>query len=309
MVPRSWLFQGLVGGLSLAIGYAIGSLAGRLVQWSLDRLGRSPGRSIRRWAWTLVGIAWLASLVVGAALWLGWQDDLVTLMGMPAVGWFDAAAAVTLSVVAGIVLIVVGRAVVAGVRGLNGLVRRLLPGELPARVIAPILTAAVLAVGLWIAFRGVGAVADTVYASVNDGTTAGTVQPTSPAVSGSSASLVSWDSLGLQGRDFVSTATIADELRSFHGNRIAEPVRVYVGIRSAASMADRAALAVRELERAGGFDRAVLVVWIPTGTGWVVPEAATSLEQVYGGDTAIVAMQYSYLPSLFSAFLQPGVGA
>src|SRR5690606_10067366 len=88
---------------------------------------------------------------------------------------------------------------------------------------------------------------------------------------------------------------------------IAEPVRVYVGVRSAASAEGRAELAVRELERAGGFDRKVLIVWVPTGTGWMIPEAAAALEQLHRGDTAIVAMQYSFLPSLVGVFLDAGL--
>jgi uncharacterized membrane protein len=77
-------------------------------------------------------------------------------------------------------------------------------------------------------------------------------------------------------------------------------VRVYTGLASAGSVADRAALAVRDLERAGGFDRKVLVVVITTGTGWVDPAASDSLEYEFNGDTAMVAMQYSYLPSWLS---------
>ncbi len=55
-----------------------------------------------------------------------------------------------------------------------------------------------------------------------------------------------------------------------------------------------------ELERAGAFDRSVLVVVTTTGTGWINAAAAESLELMYRGDTAIVATQYSYLPSWLS---------
>ena len=34
-----------------------------------------------------------------------------------------------------------------------------------------------------------------------------------------------------------------------------------------------------------------------TGTGWVDPDAAEAVEFMYDGDTAIAAMQYSFLPS------------
>jgi len=77
-------------------------------------------------------------------------------------------------------------------------------------------------------------------------------------------------------------------------------------VRSADSAEKLAQLAVRELERAGGFDRKVLVVWVPTGTGWMVPKATASLEQLYRGDTAIVAIQYSFLPSLLAVFMEAG---
>ena len=37
-----------------------------------------------------------------------------------------------------------------------------------------------------------------------------------------------------------------------------------------------------------------------TGTGWVDERAASPLEYMYNGDTALVALQYSYLPSWIS---------
>jgi uncharacterized membrane protein len=149
------------------------------------------------------------------------------------------------------------------------------------------------------------AVANLVYEPVNEETTEGTVSPHSPSVSGSPASFVAWDTLGRMGRDFVATATTAQELEMFHGPgaELVDPVRVYVGVHSAGSAAKRAELAVRELERAGGFGRKVLVVWVPTGTGWIVPKAAAALEQLHRGDTAIVAIQYSFLPSLLAVFV------
>ena len=123
---------------------------------------------------------------------------------------------------------------------------------------------------------------------------------TSPQVSGSSASLVAWQSLGQKGRDFVATAPSREELGLFAGTPAADPIRVYVGLDSAGSVDERAQLAVREMERTGAFDRAVVAVIITTGTGWVDEDVAESLEFMYAGDTALVTMQYSYLPSWLS---------
>ena len=60
------------------------------------------------------------------------------------------------------------------------------------------------------------------------------------------------------------------------------------------------AVLLSELERTGAFDRKVLVIVPTTGTGWINPVAARSLEMMYNGDTAMVGSQYSYLPSWIS---------
>ena len=55
-----------------------------------------------------------------------------------------------------------------------------------------------------------------------------------------------------------------------------------------------------DLERAGGFDRANLLVATTTGSGWLDAGAIDSFEYLTGGDSAIVTIQYSYLPSWLS---------
>jgi uncharacterized membrane protein len=57
---------------------------------------------------------------------------------------------------------------------------------------------------------------------------------------------------------------------------------------------------VEELRRTGAFSRRVLGVVTTTGTGWVDEGAVDPLEYMYDGDTALAAMQYSYLPSWIS---------
>jgi uncharacterized membrane protein len=55
-----------------------------------------------------------------------------------------------------------------------------------------------------------------------------------------------------------------------------------------------------ELEALGAFERSVLCLASPTGTGYVNYVAAETLEYLTEGDCAIVAMQYSLRPSLLS---------
>jgi uncharacterized membrane protein len=59
------------------------------------------------------------------------------------------------------------------------------------------------------------------------------------------------------------------------------------------------------LVRVGGFDRSVLIVATPTGTGWLDPNAVDTVEYLHAGDTAVVAMGYSYLPSWITLLVDP----
>jgi len=131
----------------------------------------------------------------------------------------------------------------------------------------------------------------------------GVVQPTAATRSGSPASAVPWDSLGREGRRFAAGGPSNTELAAGAAGLVAEPVRVYTGLDSAPDAQARAALVVAELERTGGLQREVVLVVATTGSGWVNGAAVNALERLYGGDTATVASQYSYLPSWLSSLL------
>uniref|UniRef100_UPI001952DB3C alpha/beta-hydrolase family protein n=1 Tax=Klebsiella pneumoniae TaxID=573 RepID=UPI001952DB3C len=67
-------------------------------------------------------------------------------------------------------------------------------------------------------------------------------------------------------------------IKAFTGRSAMQPIRVYVGQRGADTAQARAELALNELKRQGGFDRSVLIVITPTGTGWVDPAAMDPVE-------------------------------
>ena len=109
-----------------------------------------------------------------------------------------------------------------------------------------------------------------------------------------------WESLGHQGRIFVEAGPSVAKLTAFNGAPATEPIRAYAGLNSADGIRATAELAARELERTGGLQRAVVAVATTTGTGWINEAEADALEYMYNGNTAIVSMQYSFLPSWLS---------
>ena len=124
--------------------------------------------------------------------------------------------------------------------------------------------------------------------------------PKSSMVSGGPGSLVSWDSLSREGRRNVSTVLEAQLIERVMGEPAAEPIRVYVGLESAPTEYERRDLVLRELQRTGAFDRELLMVISPTGTGYVNYVAVEAAEYMTRGNIASVTMQYSLRPSVLS---------
>jgi uncharacterized membrane protein len=149
-------------------------------------------------------------------------------------------------------------------------------------------------------YRGFVAGAGAMFQPQNETTRPGIEQPVEPERSGSKASYAPWDTLGFQGRNFVASGPRAAELTELNGRPAKEPIRIYAGLETAPTIEGRLAVLLSELQRTKAFERKVLVIIPTTGTGWVDPVAARSIESMYNGDTALVAMQYSYLPSWIS---------
>jgi uncharacterized membrane protein len=125
--------------------------------------------------------------------------------------------------------------------------------------------------------------------------------PASQLVSGGPGSGVAWETLSRQGRRNVATAVRPAAIEEVMGEpAVAEPIRVFVGLESAATETERVALALAELERTGAFDRELLMVISPTGTGYVNYVAVETAAYLTRGNIASVTMQYSLRPSPLS---------
>ena len=125
--------------------------------------------------------------------------------------------------------------------------------------------------------------------------------PESELVSGGPGSLVPFESLSRQGRRHVLSYVRREWIDQIMGEPAkAHPIRIFVGLDSAPTEEERALLAMEELERTGAFDRGVLLMTSPTGTGYVNYVAVESLEYLTRGDCATVTLQYSKRPSPLS---------
>ena len=297
LLPRGWLIQGLIAGITAAIGYGLGVTVAWFVRAVSDR---RPSPAVRRRAWQVLAVV---GTVLGIVmLWLGqrWQAEIHRLMGLEEPAEYTVGGIVVVALLAFAAFVGIGRLVRRVARGLTRLAGRILPPKLARPLAVVVSTVLVIFVVNGVLFQGLVEAVNSAFSVKDGGTEDGAVQPTASERSGSPDSLVPWDDLGLQGRNFVGKGPTPEELSDFSGRPAEEPVRVYTGLASADDVQERAALAVRELERAGGFDREVLVIATTTGTGWVDPAASDSLEYVMNGDSAMVAMQYSYLPSWMS---------
>jgi uncharacterized membrane protein len=231
-----------------------------------------------------------------------WQSDLHVLLGEPRPSHIGYLRVLLIACAVMAVNIAIFRATRRLFRWTVRLLRHRLPSW-PARLVsATTLSMTLLLVADGLLHDGFLSIAVSAAAATNEASAATAVTPTSATRSGSPQSLVSWRSLGREGRSFVAGGPTMAQLRAFTGGRVKEPIRVYVGLSAPLSLEQESALAVKELQRTDAASRAVLCVVTTTGTGWIDPYAAAALEYMVGGDSAIVGIQYSFVPS-WIAFL------
>jgi uncharacterized membrane protein len=292
LYPRPVVVQAVLTGIALVVG--------RLMVRGVASVLPSPRAAPAGWRrWARRGAMLLALLVAVWAVVLNyhWQVDVRALMDSAGDPLLYLLTMLPIAAATAYGLTLAGRVAVIVPRAYGRSVERALPGRRRFAVHALLaLVLAGLVADVVIAGQVVGAVNDRLIAA-NQETAPDVVPPGSPLVSGTSASLLPWATLGRMGRSFVAATPTVAELTAWNGRPALPPIRSYVGLDSAPSVDARVELAMNELERTGAFDRDVLVVVTPTGTGSVNGHAIAPLEYLHNGNVASVAVQYSYLPS------------
>jgi uncharacterized membrane protein len=302
LLPRHYAVQGVLSGFALAAGYGLGVLGVWL--WNYLEFQR-PGEKLVRASKVFTSVA--TAVIAVIYLWRDavWQNSIRELMEMDPVATAYPMRVVAIAVVTALLLVVVAR----GLRRLWVFIHTRFLAFVPRRV-SYVLTTLATVVLIFLVANHVLArlalnMADRAFLQLDELVDEDIAQPMNPLASGSAASLVNWDSIGLRGKHFIVQGPTQEQISEFSGTQAAQPLRVYVGLRTKDTIEERAQLALEELIRVKAFDRSVLIVATPTGTGWLDPAAVDTVEYLHNGDTAIVSIQYSYLPSWITILVDP----
>jgi len=307
MLPRPWYYQGAVSGVSFAAGYALGAALWKVVRGSV----RWRNDWLTVWGWAIIAGVWGVMFVVLLHYATSWQNGVRKAVGWEPLDSSQGWLLVAVAVVVAALCLAVGRGISCVYRAVRERVGHLFErrGWRAGGALATGCATAVVALGMiaaWVVLSsGMVLFLDSRWEVRNDAMSPDTPRPTSPLRSGGPGSLVAWEDVGSKGRAVVASGPNAAQIEAVTGRPAMDPIRIYVGLHSADTYQERAELAVKELERTHAQDRAVVVLPGLTGTGWLEPQAIDSLEYLHGGDTAMVAAQYSVSPSWVSAIFHP----
>lgn len=305
LIPRGPTVQGILGGLVMAIGYLIGQIAGLI--WRAADFPVLSGRPAKALT-ALLSVPLIAFLLWVLGSSLVWQNDIRMKMGMGEVDALNLATILFLAFATFAMAYAAGRLIASLFR----LIRSRLLRVMPARR-ANVLGVVVVAVILLVVTREgivdhVVTGLDESYEKAQELFQNAPPRPDDPRMTGSAESLIDWAAIGRYGRDFITSGPTADDIAAFTGRPALHPIRVYVGRANGETPQERAELALAELIRQGAFEREVLIVASPTGTGWMDPGSQDPVEYMHGGNIATVAAQYSYLQSPLALILETNTG-
>jgi uncharacterized membrane protein len=304
LMPRSYLVQGLLSGTCAACGYAVGVFIG--------------------WLWRYLELPWLvtyanhlravtlaiAIVVAGIFLWhaVAWQNSIRALWNVEPLDSADPMRLAAIAIASFCLLFALGRLFRVAASRFSRWLDKVMPRRVSNVLGLTLAVALFWTIGQGLFLKWGLDAADASFQKADELIEPDQPPPVRDNVTGGPASLVGWDSLGRQGRAFVSTGPDAGAIEQLLGQPALDPLRIYVGLNGAETAEARAELALRELQRQGGFERSLLAIVVPTGTGWVDPAAIDTLEYLHHGDVATVAVQYSYLSSWLSLLVEPESG-
>lgn len=302
LLPRIPLLQGVLGGLVFMAGYGLAVMSIFVWHFLEFRDLRMPWR---RW---INSALVLGSL--GYALWTlsrmaEWQNSIRSRMMMEPLDSGSPFQVTFVAILTALIVLLITRGLIYLGRKVSRQVNRILPRRVS------IALATLIIIGVSASFidgliiKRTLVFADDIFATmdhiVDDDIEEDVV------FNGSIVKPVGliWEDVGRNGKRFFADGPGREEIEAFTGRPAKDPIRIYAGLNSGETPEERAAVALDQLIATGGFDRSVLVVATPTGTGWLDPAAVQPLAFLHQGDVSIVTSQYSYLPSWLTLMIDP----
>jgi uncharacterized membrane protein len=306
LLPRPTWIQGVLSGVVLSVGYGLGVLC----VWIWKYL-QFPVASARYSSLVLRGAILISAILMAIAVWYAatWQNSVRRLMGLEELNSVQPLHLFSMALAIFIVLLLLSRLFLRAFRLASKQLERVLQPR-AAQLLGFVVCLWLLwAVSEGIIVRFAMRTADQSFQKLDAMIDDKIAIPTNPLQTGAAESLISWQTLGNQGRKFISGGPNASDLEEFFQKPCPAPIRVYVGLNSADTAEERATLALQEMIRVGAFERSVVLLVTPTGTGWVDPASQNPVEYLHRGDVATVAVQYSYLSSPLALLTDAEQGA
>ncbi|WP_151525982.1 alpha/beta hydrolase [Serinicoccus kebangsaanensis] len=299
LLPRTWWMTTVGVGFSIAYGYLVGSLLGRVSGLLARLIGLQVRVSPR--AERVLTVAWDVLLVgVSGVVWwwsVRQQASNADLVGLDTGGNAGMAVGVAGGLGLGVLLVLGVRLVGSLWKQLARLGRRWLPGVVASTVAAVLLLVGIVWVSEGLVYRQAVNAALGSAARLNAETPQGRVAPSQAERSGSPQSTQAWADLGRDGQAMVADGPRAADIARVTGAQAREPIRLYAGKQDNDTIEAAVAAVMREIDRTAALDRSVVHVITSTGTGYVQEWSVASLEYLTGGDVATVSMQYSFFSS------------
>ena len=221
---------------------------GQAALWSWSELPVARNRYPRAFLRMSIPLC-LALVAYGLARETDWQNAIRRAMGMPSV---PAGLPVLIAIVSApvaIFLIGLARLFNASAMLISARLAKLVPRRIALLVGFGIAAALFWTIGNGLLLSAALYGLDGSYRRIDALLPAELSAPEDPFKSGSSESLVSWASLGAQGRERVVAVPSESDISSLVGGSAMEPLRVYVGLNSAKTVEQRTELALAELKR------------------------------------------------------------
>lgn len=302
LLPRVPATQGALGGVAFAVGYGTGKLL-HFVWWWLG-FPDLPSNRQKIVNWVLIGVGAALAILTFSRI-ATWQNSVRSLMDMQSVesGYPWMVAGIAMAVALLLIFIVRGGIFLA--QKIAAALKRILPPNAATGLGALLAAFLVFTLVNDFVVQKALRVADTTFAAMDEITDEGISAPTHSFASGGPQSGIAWEDIGANGKKFLVSGPSKMDISDLTGRDALEPIRVYAGYNSAEDFEGRARLALEDLISLGGFERSVLIVATPTGTGWLDPAAIEPISYMHGGSIAIVSAQYSYVPSWLSIMIEP----